>query len=135
MNTETLKTLERDEEGRITIVFTLAYSWTLNQPSATPYGAWALVKNGNEVIIVKESKSTSSHYSKQDIGFILHSPKYRQHYDISTNQYDNKFGKGLWEKIWLENDEFQSWMGDKNIVTDSEANSLQEESWKSTGHR
>ena len=77
MKTDKLQNVKRNENGKITIVFTIAYNSTLNNPSTTPNAAWAAIKNHeNIVVILKECRSTSEFYAKQDIGFTLHSPRF-----------------------------------------------------------
>lgn len=126
----------KKKNGRVQIYFTLAYNLTLNHPSRTPHGAIALVENDkNEVIIIKESKSTTQHYAKQDIGYTLHSPMFGQHYGISCNQYNDLFGKGNWDKTWMDKEEFSQWIDGRTILRDEDADKRQDASWKSTGHK
>jgi len=136
MDEESLKTLKKNNNNKITLIFTIEYNATLNRSSATPNAARAMIEdlNGN-LIVIKESKSTSEHYAKQDIGYTLHSPLYSEHYKVSNEQYDYIFGKDNWEKKWISKDEFIEWSKERNISTDKDAQSLQNESWKSTGHR
>jgi hypothetical protein len=127
--------LEKGLTGKIKVVFLLAFEATVNRPSAVPYGAWATVGNKDTVIILKEARSKSAAYNKQDIGFHLMSSTYGQHYRVSNSQYDDLFGKDNWEKEWMEFNEFQSWKNDRDIVTDSDAKNRQDASWDSTGHK
>ena len=135
MTKEEITKLEKGENGKIKVVFLLAFEATLNRPSAVPYGAWATVGNKDEVIILKEARSTSVSYSKQDIGFHLMSSRYGQHYNVSNAQYDELFGIDNWEKVWMEFQEFQDWKKDRSLRTDKDAEQRQEASWSSTGHR
>ena len=127
--------LIKNKDQKYTIVFIEAYDLTLNRPSRTPVGAWAAVETTNEVLIIKESKSTNSRYAKQDIGFGLHSQKFGQHYNVTNNQFNEIFGIGMWDKKWMEFNEFMEWKNDRKLITLKLADTLQEESWKSTGHR
>jgi hypothetical protein len=136
MDQESLKSLKKNNNNKITLIFTVAYNATVNGASATPNAAWAMVEDiSGNVILIKESKSTSEHYAKQDIGYTLHSPLYSEHFKVSNEQYDHIFGKDNWEKKWLTKEEFIEWKKEKIITTDKDARSLQNASWKSTGHR
>ena len=119
--------------GKFTIFFIEAYNQILNAPSLTPIGAWAIVESQDQVLIIKESKSKTSYYAKQDIGFILHTAKYGQHYEVSNNQYNIIFGMDNWEKKWMEFKEYQLWKKDRQVIKLKIASTLQNESWKSTG--
>ncbi len=107
----------------------------MNRPSRTPVGAWAVVETINDVLNLKESKSTNSRYAKQDIGFELHTPSFGQHYNVTNNQFNEIFGIGMWVKKWMKFNEFIELKNDRNLITLKLADTLQEESWKSTGHR
>jgi hypothetical protein len=135
MTQEEIIKLEKGQTGKIKVVFLLAFEATVNKPSVVPYGAWATVANKNEVIILKEARSKSAAYNKQDIGFYLMSSRYGQHYNVSNAQYDSLFGKDNWEKVWMEFDEFQDWKQDRKLKTDKDADKRQDASWSSTGHR
>jgi hypothetical protein len=127
--------LEKTKTGKIKVIFLLSFEATLNRPSSVPYGAWATVGNKDEVIILKEARSKSVLYNKQDIGFSLTNSSFAQHYNVSNAQYDELFGKEKWEKVWMEFKEFHEWKKDRNLRTDRDAHKRQEDSWKSTGHR
>ena len=133
MTKEEILKLEKDENGKIKVVFLLAFEATINRPSAVPFGAWATVGNKDEVIILKEARSKTASYSKQDIGFHLISSRYGQHFNVSNAQYDELFGKDNWGKVWMEFNEFQDWQKARCLRTDKDADKRQETSWSSKG--
>lgn len=127
--------LEKTVNGKVKVVFLHAFEETVNRPSSVPYGAWATVGNNDEVIILKEARSKTATFNKQDIGFSLISNAHDEHYNISNSQYNELFGPDNWEKIWMEFHEFQDWKKDRKLRIDEDATARQEASWKSTGHR
>lgn len=135
MKTEIISTIEKTSNNKIKVVFVNAFDATLNRPSVVPFGAWATIANENSVIIIKESRSKSREYAQQDIGYNIWNPSYKEHYEVSNSQYNQLFGSGNWEKVWMEFDEFQRWKANRNLIIDENANKRQESSWKSTGHR
>jgi len=135
MTTDEIKQLELTPNNKIKVVFILAFDETINKPSAVPYGGWMTVGNATNVIILKEARSKSIPYIKQDIGYEICDSRFVEHYTVSNNQLDELFGKNIWEKIWMEMDEFQNWIKDRQLIRDNDADKRQEASWKSTGHR
>ncbi|PKR79550.1 hypothetical protein CW751_14465 [Brumimicrobium salinarum] len=135
MNAETIKTLKKDEDGKINIYFTLVSEAKLNSPQKASFIAQAMVENENDVIGLKESNSTDLKYAMQDIGFYLRDSGHPEHFNVSTKQYNELFGEGNWSKTWLEYEDYLKWKGKRGFVWDEDASLRKEETWKSTGHR
>ena len=135
MEKVTIERLKRNDESKIIIYFGLPTIGTVNRPSKVSNSVCAMVKDPDTLIIIKASRSTTEHYAIQDIGFTLHSPSYREHYDISINDYNELFGEGNWIKVWLDDDDYFELKRDCELITDSGADARQEGSWRSTGHR
>ena len=135
MTQEILSSLEKNSNGQIKVIFVQAFDTTINRPSAVPFGAWATVGNEKSIIIIKEARSKSSEYARQDVGYDIWNSSYKEHYTLSNSQYDQLFGKNNWEKIWMDFADFQNWKNARELITDDDAIKRQEASWKSTGHR
>jgi hypothetical protein len=136
LNSETLNQIKRDKDGMVNMIFIHSGDFELNKFSLTPNSACAIVEdNNNRLIVIKESQSKSRRYAEQDIGCTLHSPAFKQHYEVSNRQYNELFGENKWTKKWMKNEEFYALSSNKILIVEKNAKKRQQESWSSTGHR